>query len=111
MNYSLETIPNFDRELKKLAIKYASLNVEIAALCQSFVENPEQRTPIGQSFYKMRLAVKRKGRGKSDISRMLTCVVVVVEEQLILLSIYDKSRTSDISDAFLQQLLNEAGLH
>jgi hypothetical protein len=35
---------------------------------------------------------------------------VVIEERVLLLSIYDKAEQADIADDFLLQLLNEAGL-
>jgi mRNA-degrading endonuclease RelE of RelBE toxin-antitoxin system len=69
MSYSLETIANFDKELKKLAKKYPSLKAEVATLGSSLSTNPEQGTAIGQGCYKIRLAIKSKGRGKSGGAR------------------------------------------
>lgn len=37
MNYSIETLANFDRELKKLAKKYASLKSEVALLAATLM--------------------------------------------------------------------------
>jgi hypothetical protein len=53
-------------------------------------------------------AVNRGAHGRADVS-VITCVVVL-DERVILLSIYDKAEQADISDLFLQQLLDEAGL-
>jgi mRNA-degrading endonuclease RelE of RelBE toxin-antitoxin system len=61
MNYKVETIPNFDRELKRLAKKYSSLKGDVGALGQLLEENPDQGTAIGKNCYKIRMAIKSKG--------------------------------------------------
>ena len=57
-------------------------------------------------FYKIRLGIKSKGRGKRSGARVITCVKVVAET-VFLVSIYDKSEQSDIADAELTRLLTE----
>ena len=89
--------------------QYKSLTREIETLIDDLTTNPEQGTSIGQGCYKIRLAIKSKGRGKAGGARVITCVAVV-DERVILLSIYDKAEQADIADAFLAQLLNETGL-
>jgi hypothetical protein len=105
MNFKVVTIPDFDRALKKLVKKYASLAREVAELGDSLAEEPFQGTPIGKNCYKIRLAIKSKGQGKSGGARVITCVVAV-EERVILLSIYDKSEQETITDKELQRLLD-----
>ena len=109
MNYKVETIPSFDRELKKLTKKHLSLKGEITILGKLLETDPEQGTAIGKGCYKIRLAIKSKGRGKSGGARVITCVVAV-DERVILLSIYDKADQTTVTDAFLNHLLDEAGL-
>lgn len=89
--------------------RHKSLAKEIEALIERLAEKPEQGTAIGKNCYKIRLAIKSKGRGKSGGARVITCVVAI-DERVILLSIYDKADQADIADSFLNQLLNEAGL-
>lgn len=107
--FKVEISPNFKRESKSLLKRHKSLAKEIECLIDDLKVDPEQGTPIGQSCYKIRLAIKSKGRGKSGGARVVTCVVVI-DERVVLLSIYDKADQADIGDAFLLQLLNEAGL-
>ena len=109
MNYNIETIPNFDRELKRLAKKYPSLKEEVTELGDLLAEEPAKGTPIGKNCYKIRLSIKSKGKGKSGGARVITCVVAV-DERVLLLSIYDKSEQADIPDKVLDQLLTDAGL-
>lgn len=54
----------------------------------------------------IRLAIASKGKGKSGGARIIT-YIAVTEETVVLLSIYDKSEQSDISDKELLRLLAE----
>ena len=57
-------------------------------------------------FYKIRLGIKSKGKGKRGGARVITCVKVVAET-VFLVSISDKSEQSDIADGELTRLLTE----
>lgn len=50
------------------------------------------------------MAISSKNKGKSGGSRVITCVKVV-DETVILLSIYDKSEQENIEDSKLKNLL------
>ena len=106
MKYSVETGPSFDREFKRLVKKYASLKQEIENLSVELSEKPETGTALGQSCFKIRLAVKSKGKGKRGGARIITCVFTI-DQQVVLLSIYDKSERDSISDSDLKQLIQE----
>jgi len=83
----------------------ASLKVEYAELIDSLEENPEQGNAMANSCYKIRLAIKSKGKGKSGGARVITHVQVV-ENNVFLLAIYDKSEQEDISDKEIGYLLS-----
>ena len=104
MSFSIILHANFRREAKPLLKKFRSLGGELRELSSSLKQNPEQGTPIGSSCYKIRIAIKSKGGGKSGGARVITCVVAVREE-VYLLSIYDKSEQSTLSDKRLKDLL------
>ena len=106
MSYSLITSENFVRELKRLAKKYPSLKQEVGELGDILSVYPTQGTAIGRECYKIRLAIKSKGKGKRGGARVITCVVALKDE-VTLLSIYDKSEQSDIADQELDRLLRE----
>ena len=82
--------------------KYASLKSELLTLVQELKENPDQGTAIGKSCYKIRLAIKSKG--KSGGARVITNFVVA-NDAVYLLSIYDKSDKENLSDKELDELL------
>jgi len=100
------TSDNFEKEAKKMIKRYRSLASEIETLIKTLSENPTLGTPIGKDCYKIRLAIKSKGKGKSGGARVISCVVSV-QESIILLSIYDKSEQDNIDDKELERLLKD----
>ena len=55
------------------------------------------------------MAISSKGKGKSGGARVITCVKVV-QQNIFLLFIYDKSEKETIGDNELIMLLEAAGL-
>jgi len=109
MSFEVSTVPNFDRELKRLAKKHSSIKTDLLELVASLINNPFQGDNLGKDCYKVRMKISSKGKGKSGGSRVITCVKVI-NKRITLISIYDKSEQSDISDSLLIQLLSESGL-
>lgn len=112
MKANVIVTPNFQREAKKLMKKYRSLKSELAELAEQLEENPKMGILIGEDTYKIRLAVKSKGKGKSGGMRVITYVEIEVIENeektdVYLLSIYDKSKYENISDKVLEGLISE----
>jgi len=62
MNYKIETIPNFDKELKRLVKKYRSMKSDMALLIDKLQDNPEMGVLLGDDCYKIRVAIKSKGK-------------------------------------------------
>lgn len=104
MSYNIIAVPTFRKELKKLAKKYDSLKTDISVLFESLEENPIQGTSLGRNCYKIRLAISSKGKGKSGGARVITNVVIT-QETVYLLSIYDKSDKENLTDKELDELL------
>jgi mRNA-degrading endonuclease RelE of RelBE toxin-antitoxin system len=104
MNYEVEAIPNFRKDLKKLAKKYTSIKEDFGNLLQSLEQNPVQGTFLGNNCYKIRMAITSKGKGKSGGSRVII-FVKVSQKTVFLLSIYDKSEKEDISNTEIIDLL------
>lgn len=103
MSYSLSSIPLFDKQAKRLAKKYPSLKRDLAVLIEKLTDEPEQGTALGNSFYKIRLAIASIGKGKSGGARVVT-YVKVAHETVYLTSIFDKSEKSTITDEELEQI-------
>ena len=106
MTYRVRTIEVFERQTEKLVRKYPSLKEELLALIRVLKQNPFEGTPLGKNCYKIRLAIKSKGRGKSGGARIITNIVVS-ETTVFLICIYDKSTKENLSDKELDALLKD----
>jgi hypothetical protein len=104
MSYKITPVDNFQKEAKRLIKKYPSLKNEIAALNDILEENPVQGKALGNNCYKIRISIKSKNKGKSAGARIITCVFAV-DEEVFLLSIYDKSEKASISDNDIKKLI------
>jgi mRNA-degrading endonuclease RelE of RelBE toxin-antitoxin system len=105
MSYSITTIPPFERQLKRLLKKYPSILNDLALLSQELAENPTLGVLISNDCFKIRMAISSKGKGKSGGARVIT-YCLTEQETVVLLSIYDKSEQSTITDKELADLLN-----
>lgn len=108
MKFEVKTIPSFEKDFKKLFKKYHSLKLDLFKLIKQLEVNPFLGTSIGKDFYKVRISISSKGKGKSGGARIITCVKII--KQVIYLSaIYDKSEKSNITDSELKLLANQIG--
>ena len=114
MNIEIITSQNFRKEAKKLLKKYPSLKEELEELQKQLLQNPTIGTALGHDCYKIRVAIKSKGKGKSGGARVITHLVVSIvptttcRQRIYLLSIYDKSEFESITDKELKKLIKEA---
>jgi len=113
MNIEIRVTENFKKSAKKLFKKYSSLKLELLDLEKNLHSNPKMGTPIGNDCYKIRLAVKSKGKGKSGGVRVITHIIAKVESdaggpaRLYLVYIYDKSEFESLSDKDLRKMIKE----
>ena len=63
-------------------------------------------TSLGNNTYKIRLAIKSKGRGKSGGARIIS-YVIDKDLEIYLLAIYDKSELENLADNLLRSLIAE----
>ncbi len=109
MSFNVIVTTGFKKHAKSIGKKHHSLKSDLEALVNSLEQNPLQGEPLGKDCYKVRMAIASKGKGKSGGSRVITCVKVV-DKDVYLLTIYDKSEKETISDKELDDLLKIAGL-
>jgi mRNA-degrading endonuclease RelE of RelBE toxin-antitoxin system len=106
MPYSVKTISVFEKQFKRLYRKYPSLKADVLQLIVQLRGNPEIGSYLGNQCYKIRISIKSKSKGKSGGARIITHIVVT-EQTVYLLSIYDKSEKADLSANELKLLLQE----
>jgi len=67
-------------------------------------DSPVQGKALGNNCYKIRMAIRSKGKGKSGGARII--IHIHIEKQRVyLLSIYDKSSQETLTDKELKELL------
>lgn len=109
MSYNIIPTNRFEKELKRLVKKFASLKNEYARLINQISSNPETGTFIGNNCYKIRLAITSKGRGKSGGARVITYVYIETET-VYLLTIYDKGEKEDLKPKELKEMIESLTL-
>ena len=104
MSYSVIPTPRFKKEAKKLLKRYSSLKSELYELEKILSENPTLGTDLGNNIFKIRIAIKSKGKGKSGGGRVITYIINELSE-VILLTIFDKSDFETIDEQVLKDLI------
>lgn len=91
-------------EFKRLSKKYISLDADMKELIHQLQTEPTKGTALGNNAFKIRLAIASKNKGKSGGARVIT-YFISKNNELYLLSIYDKSEEADITDKSLKKLI------
>ncbi len=99
----IELMLKFKRNAKRLNKKYPSFVLDLEKKLAELIENPFVGESLGQSCYKVRMAITSKGKGKSGGSRLITCIKIQ-HETIYLLTIYDKSEREDLDEDELDEL-------
>ena len=108
MSFEIRTIENFDRQAKKLAKHYHSFKNDFEGFLKELEANPLIGDDLGDGIRKVRMAIASKGKGKRGGARVITFTANLIfelnEGEVVLLSIYDKSVQSTISDKEIKSL-------
>ena len=96
----------FEKEIKKLAKKYPSLKKDFSLFLESLQQYPTQGVSLGNNVYKARMLISSKNTGKSGGARVIT-FVRIVNKEVILISIYDKSIRSTITEKEIKERLKK----
>jgi mRNA-degrading endonuclease RelE of RelBE toxin-antitoxin system len=112
MKYEIVLTDSFRRDFKQLFKKYRSLDSDVESLKKELLKNPQLGENLGNNTRKIRLAIASKGKGKSGGARVITCTILVdiVNTDIYLLTIYDKSERDSISEKTIENLKSESGL-
>lgn len=104
MSYNISLTERFEKESKRLAKKYPSFKADLIKLMNELEEKPFQGDKLGKSCYKIRLNIESKRKGKAGGARVIT-YVHVAEEDVFLLTIYDKSDRESLDKGELEEIL------
>ena len=106
MSYKIDTIPQFEKQSKRLAKKYPSFKKELSDLIIKLEKDPQQGNALGNNFFKIRLSIASKGKGKSGGARVIT-FVKVIKSVVYLTSVYDKGEKDTLSKQELEKIFEQ----
>ena len=112
MVYNIIATDDFERQLRRLGKKYASIPHDYATFLEELLNNPEMGDKLGGNTRKIRMAITSKGKGKRGGARVITCNVLVSVENtdIYLLTIYDKGEQDSITENEIRKLKKHNGL-
>ncbi|HYV92619.1 MAG TPA: type II toxin-antitoxin system RelE/ParE family toxin [Chitinophagales bacterium] len=107
MSNKIFTIPLFDSKYKKFLRKFPSLPDEMKELQSQLLGNPFQGANYGSGIYKIRVASKSKGRGKSGGFRVITYLIDKRPTgiEIYLITIFDKSEESTLTKEEVKKII------
>jgi len=115
MRVTIRITKAFKIRAKPLLKKYNSLSSDLEKLHNQLLITPHLGVSVGKNLYKIRLKISSKAKGKSGGARVISFIETTIigyaeqistEEIIVnLVSIYDKSEVSNISDKELKDLL------
>lgn len=111
MKINIYPTATFEKEYKHLKKKYHSLKDDLELFEEELIKNPEAGTDLGGGLRKIRVSIKSKNKGKSAGARVITynIIISVIEKNIYLLTIYDKSEKDTLSANEIKQILFESG--
>ncbi|MPR34599.1 type II toxin-antitoxin system RelE/ParE family toxin [Salmonirosea aquatica] len=107
MANKVRAIPVFERKYKRFLKKFSSLEQEVDDLIAKLKANPTLGVSLGSGLYKIRLASRSKGGGKSGGFRVVTYLIDEREDgiDIYLVTIFDKSEESSIDKKVLVKIV------
>ena len=107
MKCEIITTDYFKKVAKPFFKKYKGFDADLEEMINYLEKNPTAGTNLGNNLYKVRMASKAKGSGKSGGFRIITYHVEKKVDSLYvnLITIYDKSEEDTIKTSELKALV------
>lgn len=103
--FKVITTSPFRKEAEKLKKKYPKIKDDFLELADKLKKNPiSGNDSLGRNCYKVRMQISDKGNGESGGARVIINVIIE-DNQVFILSAYDKSEKDTISEKELDQLI------
>jgi hypothetical protein len=94
----------YKKALKKLSKIYKNINSDVKRYLETINSKEDLGIELKSNIFKVRIANRDKNKGKSSGYRLIS-YLAVVENELHLLYIYDKSKLSNITEKELDMLI------
>jgi len=105
MSYRIETIPRFEKNVKKLKKKFPKIKTDLVDFVTELSNNPELGIHLGENIFKVRIQNSSIPTGKSGGFRVIT--YYKTDDILYLITIYSKTEQDNILTNKLKKIVSE----
>ena len=105
MNFSIETIPRFEKDVKKLKKRFPKIKNDLLQLINRLSSNPELGTNLSENIFKIRVPNSSIPTGKSGGFRVIT--YYKKDNILYLVTIYSKTEQDTILTEKLRKIIKD----
>jgi len=105
MSYRIETIPRFEKNVKKLKKKFPKIKTDLVDFVTELSNNPELGIHLGENIFKVRIQNSSIPTGKSGGFRVIT--YYKTNDILYLVTIYSKTEQDNILTNKLKKIVSE----
>jgi len=105
MNYKIETIPRFEKDVKKLKKKFPKIKNDLVNFINQLLSNPKMGIDLGENVYKTRIPNSSIPTGKSGGFRIIT--YYKKDSVVYLVTIYSKTEQDNILTDKLKKIIKE----
>ena len=105
MSYKIETIPRFEKDVKKLKKKFPKIKNDLLEFINELSLNPEIGIKLGENIFKVRVPNSSIPTGKSGGFRIIT--YYKTDDILYLVTIYSKTEQDNILTEKLKKIVQE----
>jgi len=105
MNFNIETIPRFEKDVKKLKKNFPKIKNDLIDFVTELSNNPELGINLGENIFKVRVPNSSIPTGKSGGFRVIT--YYKTNDTLYLVTIYSKTEQDNILTEKLKKIIQE----
>ncbi|MFA5234828.1 MAG: type II toxin-antitoxin system RelE/ParE family toxin [Sulfurimonas sp.] len=105
MNFKIDTIPRFEKDVKNLKKKFPKIKNDLVKFIDELSSNPELGINLGENIFKVRIPNSSIPTGKSGGFRVIT--YYKTDDTLYLVTIYSKTEQDNILTDKLRQIVSE----
>jgi len=105
MNFKIETIPRFEKDVKKLKKKFPNIKNDLIAFVNELSTNPTLGINLGENIFKVKIPNSSIPTGKSGGFRIIT--YYQKDDVLYLVTMYSKTEKDTILTNRLRQIVKE----
>ena len=105
MNYKIDIIPRFEKDVKKLKKKFPKLKNDLTSFINELSSNPELGINLGENIFKIKIPNSSIPTGKSGGFRIIT--YFKKDDILYLVTMYSKTEQDSILTEKLKRIVKE----